>query len=189
MTLNFRSKITYVAWCLRATEKLYQLQYWSLYWASSIAGFSISSSRSDTHFLTLSTLPYGRAAAAAYLHHILRESPYNNISLISLILSLSLLLFLSTKTLSHFSLWTCYNILSSDVSTFFSLFHEMKSCQYEIMPTCQYEIMPACHTKQKEPKYCGICFASMGDRGLHFCLFHTVIAIWRGIFWLKWQGN
>ena len=29
----------------------------------------------------------------------------------------------------------------------------------------------------------------MGDRGFHFCLLHTVIAIWRGIFWLKWQGN
>ena len=119
MTLNFRSKITYVAWCLRATEKLYLLQYWSLYWASSIAGFSISSSRSDTHFLTLSTLPYGRAAAAAaaYLHHILRESPYNNISLI---LSLSVTLskhensfsFFSLDMLQH-SLFRCFNILLS----------------------------------------------------------------------------
>ena len=29
----------------------------------------------------------------------------------------------------------------------------------------------------------------MGNRGFHFCLLHTVIAIWRGIFWLKWQGK
>ena len=35
----------------------------------------------------------------------------------------------------------------------------------------------------------GMPLTSMGDRGFHFCLLHTVIAIWRGIFWLKWQGN
>ena len=29
----------------------------------------------------------------------------------------------------------------------------------------------------------------MGDCSFHFCLLHTVIAIWRGIFWLKWQGK
>ena len=29
----------------------------------------------------------------------------------------------------------------------------------------------------------------MWDHGFHFCLLHTAIAIWRGIFWLKWQGN
>ena len=29
----------------------------------------------------------------------------------------------------------------------------------------------------------------MGDCSVHFCLLNTVIAFWRGIFWLKWQGN
>ena len=40
-------------------------------------------------------------------------------------------------------------------------------------------------------------FLLMGDRGFNFCLLHTVITIWRGIFcwngratnWAKWQGN